>query len=114
MGEVVRVAALSLALAWSIASVSGEAKASSFVDGCPDVIVERFGERAETACYVAWRESRWDPNAISPTDDWGLFQVNRPSHGWHATLDPVANTQYAYELSEGGTNWCRHWAWVCQ
>jgi hypothetical protein len=75
------------------------------------VIVERFGPMAESACYVAWRESRYNPWATGALGERGLFQLH-PLHA-RSTYDPAANVQYAYELSVGGTNWCRHWAWTC-
>lgn len=72
-------------------------------DGCPDVIVEAFGENAHAACQVSWCESRWDPNAWNGADA-GLFQVNKV-HGAHSTFDPERNVAFAYRLSDGGTRW---------
>src|SRR5690349_845018 len=77
--------------------------------GCPAVIIETFGYLAYDACYVSWVESRWRSDAISQTNDVGLFQINRTTWGARASLDPVANTRFAYELSRGGTDWCTHW-----
>lgn len=102
-------AALSLALLWSIAMSGGEARAQGVEDGCPALIVLVFGEQASQACRVAWCESRWQADAISPTQDYGLFQINRPSHGEWASLDPEINVAYAYRLSRGGYDWS-HWS----
>ncbi len=91
----------------------GAVQPASAQAGCPAVIVETFGYLAYDACYVAWHESRWRSDAISATGDYGLFQINRATWGARATLDPVANTRFAYELSKGGTDWCTHWRWTC-
>jgi hypothetical protein len=50
-------------------------------------------------------ESNWNPNAVSPTNDHGLFQINRRWHErdfvrvtgqpWHKVYDPEFNSQYA-------------------
>lgn len=49
---------------------------------------------------IAGAESGWNSTAKSPTDDWGLFQINRY---WHPQLfrqfnwaDPYQNTIMAY------------------
>ena len=49
---------------------------------------------------IAGAESGWNPDARSPTDDWGLFQINRY---WHRDLfdrfqwnNPYQNTQMAH------------------
>lgn len=95
-----------------LAMGSREARASG-MDGCPEIIIERFGDMAETACYVAWRESRWNPWARGALGEKGYFQIH-PIHGSRSTYDPEANVQFAYELSEGGTYWCQGWRWVCR
>lgn len=106
------MASVGLMLAVVGLSMSGRDVQASSLDGCPDVIVEKFGDRAETACYVAYRESRFNPWATGSLGEKGYFQLH-PVHGSRSTYDPEGNTEYAYELSEGGTNWCRHWRWVC-
>jgi hypothetical protein len=42
------------------------------------------------AAEIAMAESGGNPNAISPTDDFGLWQING-SHGSMATLNPLGN-----------------------
>jgi len=59
---------------------------------------------AVMAAEIAMAESGGNPNAISPTDDYGLWQINA-SNGSLATLDPFANAKSAIILSGNGTNW---------
>jgi LysM repeat protein len=59
---------------------------------------------AVMAAEIAMAESGGNPNAISPTDDYGLWQINA-SNGSLATLDPYANAKSAIILSGNGTNW---------
>jgi LysM repeat protein len=56
------------------------------------------------AAEIAMAESGGNPNAISPTDDFGLWQING-SNGALATLNPVQNAKSAIALSADGTNW---------
>jgi LysM repeat protein len=56
------------------------------------------------AAEIAMAESGGNPNAISPTDDFGLWQINA-SNGSLATLNPLQNAQSAVALSDDGTNW---------
>jgi soluble lytic murein transglycosylase-like protein len=56
------------------------------------------------AAEIAMAESGGNPNAISPTNDYGLWQING-SNGSLATLDPFANAKSAIILSDNGTNW---------
>lgn len=56
------------------------------------------------AAEIAMAESGGDPNAISPTDDFGLWQINA-SNGALATLNPLQNAKSAIELSGNGANW---------
>lgn len=66
---------------------------------------------------VAKAESGWDTEAISPSADYGLWQINRihfGSYGINASNwdDPVVNARAAYAISSGGTNWapwCTAW-----
>jgi hypothetical protein len=51
---------------------------------------------------IAGAESGWRTDARSPTDDWGLFQINRY---WHKDLfevynwaNPLDNTKMAYHV----------------
>jgi LysM repeat protein len=56
------------------------------------------------AAEIAMAESGGNPNAISPTDDFGLWQING-SNGALATLNPAANAHSAIVLSDDGSNW---------
>jgi len=56
------------------------------------------------AAEIAMAESGGNPNAISPTADYGLWQINA-SNGSLATLNPYQNAQSAITLSDDGTNW---------
>ena len=60
--------------------------------------------RAFTAAEIAMAESGGNPNAISPTDDFGLWQINGVN-GALATLNPFQNARSAVTLSGNGTNW---------
>jgi LysM repeat protein len=56
------------------------------------------------AAEIAMAESGGNPNAISPTDDFGLWQINA-SNGSLATLNPLQNARSAITLSDDGSNW---------
>jgi LysM repeat protein len=56
------------------------------------------------AAEIAMAESGGNPNAISPTDDFGLWQING-SNGALATLNAFQNAKSAIILSDDGTNW---------
>ncbi len=56
------------------------------------------------AAEIAMAESGGNPNAISPTDDYGLWQINA-SNGALATLDPYRNAKSAIVLSHDGSSW---------
>ncbi|HET9079387.1 MAG TPA: LysM peptidoglycan-binding domain-containing protein [Trebonia sp.] len=59
---------------------------------------------AVMAADIAMAESGGNPNAISPTDDFGLWQINA-SNGSLATLNPFQNAKSAITLSGNGTDW---------
>ncbi len=59
---------------------------------------------AFTAAEIAMAESGGNPNAISPTDDFGLWQING-SHGSMATLNPAGNARSAVSISSDGRDW---------
>ena len=46
-----------------------------------------------------------NPRAISPTDDFGLFQVNGRWGPGMASLNPVANAEAAVKISDNGRSW---------
>jgi hypothetical protein len=57
---------------------------------------------AAVAACIAEHESGGNPAAISPTDDWGLWQIHA---GGYAMLNPYANVRRAVAMSSDGTNW---------
>lgn len=61
--------------------------------------------KADIASAVALAESSGNPNAISPTQDYGLWQINRAAHPTQFTLNPLANARAAVAISSNGTNW---------
>lgn len=67
---------------------------------------EAGGSSAEAfmAAEIAMAESGGNPSAISPTDDFGLWQING-SNGSLATLDALQNAKSAITLSDNGSNW---------
>jgi hypothetical protein len=56
------------------------------------------------AAEVACAESGGNPDAISPTDDVGLWQIN-VGHGSMASTNPVVNASAAIAISDDGTDW---------
>jgi len=71
------------------------------------------------ACAVCWAESGGDSTAISPSGDYGLWQINRSAHFGDGTIDssnwfnPDVNAREAIKLSNNGQNWaawCTAWA----
>lgn len=80
--------------------------------GVAGIIYDVFGSYGAKAVSVASCESGLNPAAVnSSSGAAGLFQL-MPLHweGKFDPFDPVANTRYAYQLSNGGTNWS---AWGC-
>src|SRR6266702_2798969 len=69
------------------------------------------------ACAVALAESGGRRYAISPSADYGLWQINAIHMGeyglsWRNWMNPVANGHAAVGISHGGTNWaawCTCW-----
>lgn len=59
---------------------------------------------APVAACIAIHESGGRPWAVSPTDDFGLWQVNG-SHGALATLNAFGNARAAVIISSGGQHW---------
>ena len=60
------------------------------------------GSTAYHAACIAEHESGGDPNAISRTNDYGLWQIH---DGGPAMFNPVANAATAVRMSADGTNW---------
>jgi LysM repeat protein len=57
------------------------------------------------AAEIAMAESGGNQYALSPTDDYGYWQINA-SHGpAEATFNPIGNAKAAIAISSDGTNW---------
>lgn len=69
------------------------------------------GENVKEAWAIAMRESGGRPDAISPTNDYGVFQFNRAAHSkqewWDSErlLTRDYNIKVAYRMSKGGKWW---------
>jgi LysM repeat protein len=59
---------------------------------------------AVMAASIAMAESGGRQYALSPTDDYGYWQINA-SNGSLATFNPYGNARAAITLSDNGTNW---------
>jgi Lysozyme like domain/LysM domain len=59
---------------------------------------------AFTAAEIAMAESDGNQYALSPTDDYGYWQINA-SNGALATFNAYGNARSAIILSDDGTNW---------
>jgi len=57
------------------------------------------------AAQIATAESGGNPRAISPTSDYGLWQINSSNAPGSEMLNPYANVREAIALSGNGTNW---------
>jgi len=82
----------------------------------PHYAIQRyFPTEQETAHRVVQCESGYDVNAVSPTNDHGLFQINgttwnKPGHSdpvadwigrhWHLRFDPEINAQMAKKIRD--------------
>ncbi len=65
------------------------------------------GSRAEAfvAAEIAMAESGGQQYALSPTNDYGYWQING-SHGpAEATFNPIGNAKAAIAISDNGTDW---------
>jgi hypothetical protein len=56
------------------------------------------------AAEIAMAESGGNQYAVSPGDDVGYWQINRPSWGAMASTDPIVNAESAVKISNDGTN----------
>ena len=67
-------------------------------------------EQVATGCRILMCESNGNPNAVSPTNDHGLWQINavhRNSFDWSRRYDPNVNTAFARQLwgEQGWSPW---------
>lgn len=66
------------------------------------------GQSLRIGYAIVKRESGGDPKNITNGADYGLWQINLPTHpgySYSALMDPVRNSKIAYKLSKGGHNW---------
>jgi LysM repeat protein len=72
-----------------------------------DLWEEAGGSHGEAfmAAEIAKAESGGRSSAISPTDDFGLWQINGGHGRALATLDPLGNAKAAVLISGDGRNW---------
>lgn len=65
------------------------------------------GSHAEafTAAEIAMAESGGRQFALSPTDDYGYWQINGGHGPAEATFDPMGNAKAAIAISDDGLNW---------
>jgi hypothetical protein len=68
------------------------------------------GQNIDIAVAVARAESSWIPSNISPTQDYGLWQINKAAHGSQYDFDRLLtdyayNAMAAYNISGKGTHW---------
>ena len=94
----------------SVAAVSK----TSTVATCKNKIVRWLyaagfrGQQLRIGYAIVMRESGGDPRNITNGADYGLWQINRPTHPGYsrsALLDPIQNSKIAYKLSHGGKSW---------
>ena len=89
-----------------VSSTAPTSSGSYSCSGLESLWKEAGGSSGEAfmAAEIAMAESGGNPNAISPTDDFGLWQING-SHGSMATLNPLGNARSAVSISGNGSNW---------
>jgi LysM repeat protein len=83
------------------------APSGAYSCGALETLWEQAGGRSSeafVAAEIAIAESGGNPNALSPTDDYGHWQINA-SNGSLATFDPFENARSAIILSDDGANW---------
>lgn len=69
------------------------------------------GQSLRIGWAIIMRESGGNPRNITNGADYGLWQINRPTHPQYsrsALLDPIASSRIAYRMSRGGKSW-RPW-----
>jgi LysM repeat protein len=86
----------------SVSSLSGTLSCS----GLEQLWESAGGSSAEAfmAAEIAEAESGGNQYALSPTDDYGYWQINA-SHGSMATFNALGNAKAAISISDDGTNW---------
>ena len=94
----------------SVTTLASSATRLSGTLGCSglEALWEAAGgssSEAFTAAEIAMAESGGNQYAVSPTNDYGYWQING-SHGpAMATFNPIGNAKAAISISSDGTNW---------
>jgi LysM repeat protein len=92
------------------ASVGGHSGSMGGTLGCSGLeqLWENAGgnpSQATTAASIAMAESGGNQYAVSPTNDYGYWQINATAHGSMATFNPIGNAKAAISISSNGSNW---------
>lgn len=100
--------------------VPAESSGQTYTSTVDQIIQHHFGAAAPSARRIAQCESGLNPDAVSRTNDHGLFQINGvhraefervTGHAWWRVYDADLNTRYAKHLydNQGWGPWtCRH------
>lgn len=117
--QLIAVGVLCVALAtWGVTSLAISIAEGQEVPATAVIVdaASRYGVDPDAMLRIAWCESRFDPSAVSPWGDRGLFQFARITWPWasraagyegYSPLDAEANANTAaYLLSLG--QWS-HW-----
>jgi LysM repeat protein len=85
---------------------SGSLSGTLGCSGLEQLWEEAGGSPSEAfmAAEIAMAESGGNQYAVSPTADYGYWQINS-SHGSMATFNALGNAQAAVSISSDGTNW---------
>lgn len=96
----------SLSASVSVGHYSGGQGGTLGCSGLESLWEEAGGSPAEAvmAASIAMAESGGNQYAVSPTNDYGYWQING-SHGSQATFNPIGNAKAAISISSDGTNW---------
>jgi LysM repeat protein len=86
---------------------SGSLSGTLGCSGLEQLWEEAGGSPSEalTAAEISMAESGGNQFAVSPTADYGYWQINAPAHGAMATFNPLGNAKAAISISSDGTNW---------
>lgn len=58
------------------------------------IMSQKYGIPLALAVAMAEQESRFNPDAVSSTNDYGIMQINKINHGWlrQRGIDPMTHT----------------------
>lgn len=86
-------------------------------------IQQYFPEQYDKAVRVVNCESGMNPDAVSPTSDYGLFQINkvhrpmveRMGYSWSQIFDPYVNSRVARVIYDDAARRGNGWSpWTCR